>query len=491
MERDRQSLSPPRRFTRDARALRDAWVALEQATSRAEWKAAAAEVDLRTGADQWRADDDSPHYDAALLRQELAQLQALRDAGDGLTLAEKLTETVYRHQQDISAPELYAVALSGTKHLVLRWIEQVEASLRWLARHEIPGVPRAARLERFQRAERVYGRSALMLSGGATWGFHHLGVVKALFDADLLPDILSGASTGAMVAAGVCARNDAELAEMFADTDRIRLDGLQPVGPRLALERGALLEPQALYDVLRHNVGLSTFAEARAHSGRALNIPVSPTRTRQKPRLLNHLTAPDVLIASAALASSALPGLFPPVVLQRRTRDGEIVPYVESERWVDGSLYEDLPKLRLARLHNVNHFIVSQTNPHAMPLVRHHGRRGLVPAVAGIASGTARTQGAFAADLARRVTRGGRGPVGQLADRAHALITQEYRGDIDIHPRFRPELLARMVVNPSREDLATFILEGQRATWPKLSAIRDQTRIGRTLRECVAALGPP
>ncbi|NJN36554.1 MAG: hypothetical protein HC794_05210 [Nitrospiraceae bacterium] len=35
------------------------------------------------------------------------------------------------------------------------------------------------------------------------------------------------------------------------------------------------------------------------------------------------------------------------------------MPYLDGERWVDGSLHGDLPKQRLSRLHNVNHFIVS------------------------------------------------------------------------------------------------------------------------------------
>jgi serine/threonine protein kinase len=87
-------------------------------------------------------------------------------------------------------------------------------------------------------------------------------------------------------------------------------------------------------------------------------------------------TAPDVLVANAALASSALPGLFPPVVLEARGPDG-VRPYVPSERWVDGSLYGDLPKLRLARLHNVNHFIVSQTNPHVVAFNGQRGKAGV------------------------------------------------------------------------------------------------------------------
>lgn len=457
--------------------------ALHDADTWSAWKAAAEEHDRLSGAEEWRQENDSPHYDAGLLLSEIADLRRLREQQEGLKLAALLTNSLYRHLGDLSAPALYTTALAGTKHLVTRYFDEVETSLRWLC--DFQGIPRAEKHRRFLLAQKVHGLPALMLSGGATWGFHHLGVVKCLFEHGLLPDVLSGASTGAMIASGVCARNDAELTKMFAYTDQIRLDGLLPVSARQALQNRAWLDPEQLLAVLRHNVGDCTFAEAFAHSGRALNICVSPTRTRQKPRVLSHLTAPDVFVARAALASSALPGLFPAVVLEARSPDGTRVPYVPSERWVDGSIYEDLPKLRLARLHNVNFFIVSQTNPHVVPFVTQHGRRGIAPTVAGVASATARTQGAYAADLARRAA--GSGPLQQLADRAYGLVSQDYRGDIDIHPRFRPELLTRIVRNPSRDDLRNFILEGERATWPRLSMIADQTRLGRVLKACVKA----
>jgi TAG lipase / steryl ester hydrolase / phospholipase A2 / LPA acyltransferase len=468
--------------------LREAAAAMAVAESAGAWLEAATAFDALTGMVAWREDDESPHYDAALLRSECLMLAKLRADGDGVALGRALEESLNRHLADITAPELHGWALTGTKRLVTAYLDEVEACLRWLAQTPLATISREEKRRRFEQSSRVYGRSALMLSGGATWGFYHFGVVKALFKEGLLPSILSGASTGAMIAAGVCARTNSELTSLFDNPDQVRLDGLLPVGPRAALRQRALLDANQLMEVLRHNVGEWTFAEAHARSGRTLNISVSPTRTRQKPRVLSHVTAPDVLIARAALASSALPGLFPPVVLEAKDATGRIVPYVPSERWVDGSIYEDLPKLRLARLHNVNHFIVSQANPHVVPFVRHHGQRGLLPAIAGITSATVRTQGAYAIDLASRVTRPGRGPLSQLADRAQALVRQDYRGDIDIHPRFRLDLLRKVVVNPSPEDLREFIREGERATWPKLAMIRDHTRLGRVFRECVESL---
>ena len=467
--------------------LREARAALSEATSYAAWLDAAESHDAVTGASAWRADDTSEHYDAESLRSSIARMRTRRTSGDSQGLTDVMTEDLYRHLGDLGDPSLYTTALGGTKHLVSDWLDEAERCLDWLATADIPGLSAAEKRAQFALAHKVFGRSALLLSGGATWGFHHLGVVKALFEQGLLPHILSGASTGAMIAAGVCARNDTELAAMFADTGSIRLDGLVPRGVTSALKSGSWLDPARLHDVLRHNVGDRTFAEAFAHSGRALNISVSPVRRQQKARLLCWMTAPDVLVASAALASSALPVLFPPVQLEQR-RDKGVEPYIPGELWVDGSLQSDLPKLRLARLHNVNHFIVSQTNPHVVPFVRQKGRRGVRPAVAGVASATLRSQATWAADLARRSTQPLTGQVGQLVDHAHALVNQDYRGDIDIHPRLDLRLLSKVVSNPSRADLETFILEGQRSVWPKIAQVRAQTRLSRAFARCVASL---
>ena len=461
---------------------------LDNVTDYASWLEVAAELDQLTGAASWRDADAPDIYDARLLRRETDELVRRRQAGDALGLVDAVESTLLRHLADLASPEMYAVSLCGTQHAIHRWRDEVETALVWLMDASIPGIGDQQKLERFQQAARIHGRSALALSGGATWGFHHLGVVQCLFENKLLPDILSGASTGAMIAAGVCTRSDAELADMFDNTDQIRLDGLLSVGWKQGLRSRAWLDPQQLEAVLKNNVGVYTFAEAHARSGRVLNISVAPMRTRQKPRLLSQLTSPDVLVHSAALASSALPGLFPPVVLQARTRDGSTAPYLPSERWADGSLYADLPKLRLARLYNVNHFILSQTNPHALPVAQLTARRGVLPTLAGVASSAARAQGGFAVDLLDRVTGRGTGPMRMATERMRALVGQPYRGDIDIHPRFRLELLRKIAVNPTREDLATFIREGRRATWPLLPRIDDQTRIERVLQRCVRTL---
>ncbi len=49
-----------------------------------------------------------------------------------------------------------------------------------------------------------------MLSGGASLGLYHMGVLKTLIENDLLPRVVSGASAGSIVASLMATRNDSE-----------------------------------------------------------------------------------------------------------------------------------------------------------------------------------------------------------------------------------------------------------------------------------------
>ncbi|MEO5732660.1 MAG: patatin-like phospholipase family protein [Rubrivivax sp.] len=75
--------------------------------------------------------------------------------------------------------------------------------------HDSPDAPRAARLPRTPR-------TAWVFSSGGPRGFVHVGVVKALAELQLLPDLIVGASVGAAVgvlrASGLPARRIEELA---------------------------------------------------------------------------------------------------------------------------------------------------------------------------------------------------------------------------------------------------------------------------------------
>ena len=117
------------------------------------------------------------------------------------------------------------------------------------------------RLNFFSECRHALGKSALLLSGGASLGMYHLGVMKALHEQGLLPRIIFGSSAGAIVAAFVCTRTEEELTELFRGGDplssAIKLDFFDPVGSlerklRRVIRTGHLMDVEKLQAVRPH-----------------------------------------------------------------------------------------------------------------------------------------------------------------------------------------------------------------------------------------------
>ena len=66
-------------------------------------------------------------------------------------------------------------------------------------------------------------------------------------------------------------------------------------------------------------------ARLRCCAGRILNVAVSAADTNEPPRVLNYMTAPNVLVWSAVACSSAFPYLFKPQELLSKNEQGVIV----------------------------------------------------------------------------------------------------------------------------------------------------------------------
>ena len=175
-----------------------------------------------------------------------------------------------------------------------------------------------------------------------------MGVVKALWNEQLLPRVISGASAGSLMAALIGTRNDEELRNILCGSDDCkagtlsfrrdffmpRADVDSPTGkqlqrllplwlrkyldPLLGLlfdNKVVNLDTEHFKQVVYENMGDYTFQEAFDRTGRIINITVAPMNNYDPPRLLNYLTAPPICVWSAAAASCAVPGLFDPITL--------------------------------------------------------------------------------------------------------------------------------------------------------------------------------
>lgn len=466
--------------------LRQLHQTLEHSETYQQWLETATEIDVLTGMNEWRETNQSNDYPYQLIEQHTYKLQHLIDSKNYAELIPFVKETLYRTVGEIGNIRLYQQALSGTKKLIERYLALIEHALNTFCDSHVPGITQQDKLAILTQAEKNFGRPALMLSGGGTFGIFHLGVVGTLLNENLLPNIVSGTSMGSIAAGILAGHHDHEVREMLSTPENSHYKPLKRLSLSSAWSKKALLDPEQLYDCLQTNIGDYTFQEAYERTGREVSITVSPARTGQKPRILNHQTAPDVLITHAAKASCSVPGLFPSVGLKAKSSTGKIIPYLEGERWVDGSFATDIPRQRISRLHNVNYFIVSQANPHIVPFISHRQQKGLPALLRDLTVTSTYAQGNALLKIARR--RLHKQPWRSWLNHASFMLDQDYLGDINIHPQFPPNWYLKFMKNPSDSERDYLLKMGERSAWPQLAMIRDQTLISSTLQACIKRL---
>jgi TAG lipase/steryl ester hydrolase/phospholipase A2/LPA acyltransferase len=139
----------------------------------------------------------------------------------------------------------------------------------------------------------------------------------------------------------------------------------------------------------------------------------------------------------------------------------------------------DLPSKRLRELFNVNHFIVSQVNPHIVPLLRRQ-RDPKLPTMLRLLSSELEFRLGQIDHIAGNL------PVWLRSIRGAA--TQSYTGDVTIVPDADAEAYAQLLANPTEAGLERALAVGQRAAWPRLRTIETQCKIGFALTRHVKKL---
>ncbi len=447
-----------------------------------------------------------------------------REEEDILGLVNLLRSGLVRNLGNITTPKLFNRAYAGTKLLIEEYITQVALAVEY-----VTGLPTTqsyesgwtsqAKLDLLHDTRQAFGRSTLVLQGGAMFGLRHLGVVKALHLRGLLPRIITGTATGALIAALVGIHTEDELLD-FLNGDGIDLtaftrhnsDGstteekqslisshqtgrVQTCLRRLTrfVREGHFLDVNVLEECVRANVGDLTFEEAYARTKRVLNITVATSSRGGVPNLLNYITAPNVLIWSAALASNASSTrLDHPYGLLCKDETGAIVPWLISPQitfhsWRSATYTtneRDSPLSRIAELFNVNHFVVSQARPYMAPFLRSDLQHPDNPR-------QARRQG-IVVPLLRLATLEVHHRLSQL-DSLGMLPTSIRRLLIDetvpgpsltLVPDLAPSDFLKLLETPTKESLDYWILHGERSVWPAVSALKVRCAVEVELDRC-------
>jgi NTE family protein len=199
------------------------------------------------------------------------------------------------------------------------WCDAAEASrlFHWRQDHEREDAERLART--------LAGRSiGLVLSGGGSRAYAHLGAIRALREAGVRFDFLGGASMGALVAAGVgLGWSDDELQERIrkAFVESNPLDDWQM--PVISLSRGRKVDKR-----LKEHFGEAEIADLeRPFFCLSSNLTTGRSQVHRRG-----------LVRDALRASIAIPGILPPVVLN-------------DEVLVDGAVFTNFPVREMRAFH--------------------------------------------------------------------------------------------------------------------------------------------
>jgi hypothetical protein len=183
---------------------------MEGARSYSEWKSAAYELDRLLGLETWKWDPESLHFDYRLVQKIARRLKRFRTQSKVRDLCRILKHSGCKtNVGGIHSEHVYSFTYFGTKHLIDDYVSETIQALEFVAKS--PDMDLSSRQTFLKNLSKAYGRTALCLSGGASLGYYHIGVIKALFENRLLPSVMTGASAGSLVAALVCCRTDEEL----------------------------------------------------------------------------------------------------------------------------------------------------------------------------------------------------------------------------------------------------------------------------------------
>jgi TAG lipase/steryl ester hydrolase/phospholipase A2/LPA acyltransferase len=556
-------------FSSRSRLIKQLQTQQQNALTQDDWMDMAERIDNIQGNDVWRSDPVSPLYEHDRISARIDEFVHLMRRNDIFELMFVVRGSIGRNKFGLLQEQLFSQALAGTKVLVETYHHVVCAALDFCCDGSVlpdeEPIPTEMRLAFFNETRHSYGRTALLLSGGAALGFYHVGVVRTLMENRLMPRVIGGSSAGSILCAMIGTRTDNECTNdlfevrgtdapghsgrlalnffrpIVADTETVvaanvgkprsifaevyyntagafhdakrTLQGFMPIPVRHVTSfvydiLTGNRRPQDIFkndtehfrDCVRANVGNFTFQEAFDRTGRILNIVVTPNNPSDPPRLLNYLTAPHVMVWSAAVASSSLPGVFEATRLVLKEADGwERYESGGGQHFSDGSMEQDLPMQQLSEMFNVNHFIISQANPHAVMFASYNQKTsvwtspitGFLNSVLTFLKDQARAwlSNMVACIGARRLAPGAERSIGTQ------FFTQEYEGrpsDISLIPwlghRSLMSALFHVIYNPSEAEFREWIQAAEQETWKYIPAIKSHIAEEVTLDRCVQRL---
>jgi NTE family protein len=157
-------------------------------------------------------------------------------------------------------------------------------------------------------------KTGLVLSGGGARGFAHLGVIEALAENGIRPDVISGVSAGSIVGAFIAAgKSPLEILKIFKKGGFLKYT-------KLHLPKNGLLKLDGLREVIESEIEANKIEELKT----PLFIGISNLNTGG---IEYRASGP---LSLTVLASSSIPILFAPIE-------------IDGQYFVDGGLMNNIP----------------------------------------------------------------------------------------------------------------------------------------------------
>jgi NTE family protein len=193
-------------------------------------------------------------------------------------------------------------------------------------------------------------RTAFVLAGGGSRGAAQIGMLHTLVSRGIVPDVVYGASVGAVNAAGFVTDPTLAGVERMAtiwrglSSDDVFPHGRVPTPWRFLQQREAVHPNDGLRNIIEHGAGLERFEDARV----PLEV-VATSLTDGRAKWFSNGSVVD-----AVLASAALPSLLPPM-------------HVDGEIFIDGGVVDNVPISRAIKQGCTRIFVLLCGPLHYMP----------------------------------------------------------------------------------------------------------------------------
>jgi len=164
------------------------------------------------------------------------------------------------------------------------------------------------------RAGRKY-KTGVILSGGGARGFAHAGILKALNEADIYPDVVSGVSAGAIVGAFYSdGYSPDEIFDIFSQEKKFFNYA------KISIPKAGLFRTIGLEENLSKNLRAQTFED--------LKIPLFIAATNMNEGRIEYFNSGELV--DRIIASASIPVLFQPVE-------------IKGTHYIDGGVIDNFP----------------------------------------------------------------------------------------------------------------------------------------------------